>query len=147
MSKQFEDRGIKGSKIRLSNSSWFVVSSADNKSDVPVFRVNEDNKIEFADLPTVKERGELSVDETPNHGHFLGENFTITNTMLSTKSITLTNTPSHPSQVLLLPLDGGIVQSAYANDFVVSGNILSWAGKGLDGLLSVNDKVTVFVPL
>lgn len=146
---KFEDRGIKGSKIRLSNNSWFVATSFDNKSDIPVFRVNEANQIEFADLPYVKDMGQLSIGGSGGNGsgqgYFLSENFTINSTMLSTKSLTLTNTPILPSKVLMLPV-GGPVQSVFANDFTVTGNVISWSGKNLDGILSVNDKVIVLVP-
>lgn len=148
---KFEDRGIKGSKIRLSNNSWFVSSSFDNKSDIPVFRVNEANQIEFADLPYVKDIGRLSVGGSSSggdgngQGYFLAEKFTITSTMIATKSLTLQKTPSTPANVMILP-SGGPAQTVEANDFTVNGNIISWAGKNLDGLLSVNDKVTVLVP-
>ena len=143
----FEDRGISGSKIRLSNNSWFVSSSHDNKKDIPVFRVNEADKIEFADLPIVKGLGPLATESGGNSGqnHFLAEFFTITSTMISTKSLTLTKTPTIPSQVLIFPI-GGIIQSVFNDDFFVEGNVISWAGKNLEFLLSVDDKVVVLFP-
>lgn len=57
------------------------------------------------------------------------------------QQIELNDTPNSPSQVTL------IVRNApgtfYGDDFIVSGNILSWSGLALSGLISEGDKFTI----
>jgi hypothetical protein len=57
------------------------------------------------------------------------------------KEITLLDTPMTP-QFVLLQVDGG-APAFYSLDFTVSGNVLSWNGLRLDGLLEVGDRVQV----
>lgn len=66
---------------------------------------------------------------------------TITPAEESAKQITLVETPFVPGEVML-DVKGGVAQF-YGDDFTVSGNILSWSGLGLDGLLAQNDKVRI----
>lgn len=57
------------------------------------------------------------------------------------KEITLADIPSFPEKTLLY-VDGG-APAFYTLDFVVSGNVLSWSGKRLDGLLETGDVVRI----
>ncbi|MEM4385373.1 MAG: hypothetical protein QXD03_02360 [Candidatus Anstonellales archaeon] len=73
------------------------------------------------------------------------EYFTLTSTDISNKYITLTNTPSI-SNAVRLDVKGAPPQF-YNDDYIVSGNTLSWNGLGLDGLLVEGDKLRVIYPL
>lgn len=70
------------------------------------------------------------------------ETFVLTQTDLDNKYITLDNSPIFPSSVTLLP-SGGIPQ-INGIDFEVTGNQVSWNGKGLDGnFLEINDVLII----
>ena len=60
---------------------------------------------------------------------------------IAAKSITLDNVPINPSGVEVFPW-GGIPQR-YNVDYVVSSNVLSWGGLGLDGFLEPNDELEI----
>lgn len=66
---------------------------------------------------------------------------TITSGEESSKSLTLASTPSDPTTVIL-DVAGGPAQ-VYGDDFTVSGDVLSWSGLGLDGLLEENDQLRI----
>ena len=69
------------------------------------------------------------------------EIITLTNTHISTKQITLAQSPTATESTTFLP-EGGILQ-IYGVDYAVTGNILSWAGLGLDGFLEVGETVVI----
>lgn len=69
------------------------------------------------------------------------ETIIITSTHLSSKSLTLTNTPNLGYNVNILPR-GGCAQFLHS-DFSISGTSVSWDGLGLDGLLEIGDIVQV----
>lgn len=60
---------------------------------------------------------------------------------LSTKSLTLTNTPLSGYNVTILPRGG--CQQFLDIDFTIEGTTLSWDGYGLDGLLDIGDVLQV----
>lgn len=57
------------------------------------------------------------------------------------KQISLANTPVSSSGVSV-DIVGGAIQKA-ADDFVVSGNLISWSSKALDGVLEENDVIRI----
>lgn len=59
----------------------------------------------------------------------------------SAKQLTLVNTPSAPTEVMLSIHEGSV--GFYGVDYSVSGAILSWNGLGLDGLLASGDRVVI----
>lgn len=67
--------------------------------------------------------------------------FTLDSTDITNKFVTLSSSPSSPSNVIL-DIIGGIVQD-YGVDFTISGSTLSWSSLGLDGILSVGDKLII----
>jgi hypothetical protein len=69
------------------------------------------------------------------------EIITITNQNFLDEEITLSDTPLYPSKVRLVP-EGGPEQFN-GIDFQVTGDILSWAGKGLSGFLEAGDKILI----
>jgi len=69
------------------------------------------------------------------------EYFTLTLSEIIAGQVTLASTPIHPAKVLLTPYEG--VPSFYGLDFTVAGNVLSWTGLGLDGLLGPGDILQV----
>lgn len=60
---------------------------------------------------------------------------------ISNKQIALSKTPTTANKTRVIVI-GGINQE-YDVDFTVSGNILSWNGLGLDGVLEAGDKIIV----
>jgi hypothetical protein len=60
---------------------------------------------------------------------------------ISNKSLTLLNTPLAASLVAVDAIGGGAQD--YGIDFTVTGNILSWNGLALDGLLEAGDKLRI----
>lgn len=141
--RNFEDRGIKGAKIRLSNNSWFVASSFDNKKDIPVFKVDENDQIIFNDLPIVKDRGPLLLElEDSNANNFHSEKISITSDNISSKSFELTHLPINPAAIYVFPL-GGTLQEV-GEDFIVEGKFIKWDGLGMDGIISDEDSFMLF---
>lgn len=66
---------------------------------------------------------------------------TITAGEVTAKQITLLNTPAVPTEVQV-DLRNGIAQF-YSDDFIVTGNILDWSGRGLDGVVIAGTKMRV----
>lgn len=69
------------------------------------------------------------------------DKFTLNGTDITNKYVTLSGTPTSPSDTIL-SVSGGIEQD-YSDDFVMIGNQLSWDSLGLDGVLVAGDKLTV----
>lgn len=66
---------------------------------------------------------------------------TITSGEAGTKSLTLSMTPTSPTQVVF-GVGGGGTQ-IYGTDFTVTGTTLSWSGTALDGILTTGDQVVI----
>lgn len=58
------------------------------------------------------------------------------------KRITLPRTPSNPEKVLVIPVGGP--PQVNGIDYIVYGNVISWSGLGMDGILSEDDKLVVY---
>lgn len=69
------------------------------------------------------------------------ETFVLNSTDISNKQLTLSGTASLPSQSTLTVANG--VGQIYNVDFIISGNVLSWNGLGLDGFLQSGDVIIV----
>jgi hypothetical protein len=69
------------------------------------------------------------------------EYFTLTLGEIISGEVILAETPAFPSRVLLNVY--GASPSFYSLDFTVAGNVLSWTGLGLDGLLAPGDVLQV----
>jgi len=67
--------------------------------------------------------------------------FTLDAGQIAAASVTLTYSPSPANQTAFDIISNG--PQFYADDFTVSGNVLSWAGKPIDGVLSVGDRIRV----
>jgi len=74
-------------------------------------------------------------------GTYRVENRVLTSGEASAEQLTLAFTPGTPSYVAVDP-EGGPTQF-FGLDFTVSGNILSWSGLGLSGLLSTGDRLRI----
>lgn len=74
-------------------------------------------------------------------GGSIVELFTLTQTDIDNKQITLNQSPLDAMAVKLLP-QGGIEQ-INGVDFVVENNVLRWNGFGLDNFLEAGDIITV----
>ena len=138
----FEDSGKKAR--RYTNNSPLFWRSYDNKRDIPVLRLNVNDKPEFSDTPVVEGKGRVALySELGNGQYFFRDPITLSADNLSSKSFDLTHTPSNPDGVLLLP-DGGPLQ-LHGIDFVITGKTLSWNNLGMSEVeLEVGDKFFVF---
>lgn len=72
---------------------------------------------------------------------FKSDPITLNITQITNKQLTLSATPTYPTRTILSVVGGS--DQFYGQDFTVSGNILSWAGLGLDGELTVGDKIVI----
>lgn len=75
----------------------------------------------------------------PGVGGYKVEQITISAAQEATQAIILNEQPTQPTRTLMF-IDGA-GSTFYGLDFTVSGNVLSWAGTRLDGLLAENDLV------
>ncbi len=60
---------------------------------------------------------------------------------ISAGEVILANAPSPANQTTLDIINGG--PQFYGDDFTVTGNVLSWLGKPIDGVLSVGNRIRV----
>lgn len=67
---------------------------------------------------------------------------TVTEQMILDGQLTLSETPSTGSAVALTPVGGPAQIDSI--DFTVSGNVVSWTGMGLDGILESGDKLVFY---
>jgi hypothetical protein len=67
--------------------------------------------------------------------------FTLSGTDITNKFVTLSGTPTTPSDTIL-DVIGGPSQD-YSVDFTVTGSTLSWSGLTLDGVLIAGDKLII----
>lgn len=69
------------------------------------------------------------------------EYITLTNSNVSSRQVTLMHTPRTNAEVAMDIIGGG--PQEYSQDYTVTGKTLSWAGKALDGTLSVGERIRV----
>ena len=74
--------------------------------------------------------------------HNQAQYFVLSPTDITNGYVTLSTTPTTPSEAQLTVL-GGILQT-YGTDFTITGNQLSWSGTDLDGWLTAGDELYVF---
>lgn len=87
------------------------------------------------------EAGEYLIIQIPTGAIYGVETFTLSAQDIINKFVTLSVTPTSPTDVILTP-EGGI-QQRFGIDFTVNGNIVSWDGYGLDGFLEQNEVITI----
>lgn len=73
------------------------------------------------------------------NGDWVTTKHTITAGEASAKEFTLSYTPHTPSEVIVFPYGGTLVE--YGTDYTISGDTFSWSGLGLDGILAENDEI------
>lgn len=69
------------------------------------------------------------------------EYFTLDSAQITAKEIVLLNTPTPANQTMMDVISCG--PQFYNDDFVVTGNVLSWDGKPLQAVLSIGDRIRV----
>lgn len=69
------------------------------------------------------------------------DKFTLDNTDITNKFVTLSSAPANPSDAILNVI-GGPVQD-YSVDFTITGSTLSWDSLGLEALLASGDKLII----
>ena len=75
-------------------------------------------------------------------GTGLNKWFTLSAQDIALKRIVLPKTPADPENVGLIPYGGP--PQIVNTDYEINGNILSWAGLGLDGFLTLNERIFIF---
>lgn len=65
----------------------------------------------------------------------------LTQSIINDKFIVLNNTPLVPEAITVAPAGGP--QQLYGIDYEIQGNILTWNGLGLDGILDDSDKLII----
>lgn len=68
--------------------------------------------------------------------------FVLSEQDIQLKRIVLPKTPPDSENVGLIPYGGP--PQIVGTDYVINGNILSWAGLGLDGFLTLNERIFIF---
>lgn len=92
-----------------------------------------ENKLEVDDILLVQYAVDANAETV--------DTFTLSQSDILAKQITLSKTPTNPQSVSLVP-QGGIVQ-VYNLDYTITENVLRWEGLGLDNFLEQNDKIVV----
>jgi hypothetical protein len=77
-----------------------------------------------------------------NSGSGLKKWFVLTEQDIQLKRIVLPKTPTDSENVGLIPYGGP--PQIIGTDYEINGNILSWAGLGLDGFLTLNERIFIF---
>ena len=80
-------------------------------------------------------------DGIPGVGGYEVEQITVSAAQELATEIVLSSTPTQPTRTLLF-IDGAPA-TFYGLDFTVTGNVLSWGGTRLDGLLVEDDLVRI----
>lgn len=75
------------------------------------------------------------------NGSYFKQEVTINSTQILNKEVILDSEPSFPEQVTVLPVSG--TPQKYTTDFIVSANILSWNGRGLETILEIGDTLVI----
>lgn len=70
------------------------------------------------------------------------ETVTITAGMITAKQFSLSSAPKSGQGILLVPQEG--VPQVEGVDYTVSGSIISWNGKGLDGVIEAGDVLEIY---
>lgn len=151
-----ERLGATGDSLRIRNNEWYIARSFNGQTDIKVFKVNEADEIEFFSTPSVQ--GDSFVLESQFQaleervaileeiiGSITAGNinivpFTLTNLEITSKSVTLPQTPL-PGKALLIPASG--IPQLVDVDFTITGNVLSWNGFSLENQLAVNDAIKI----
>lgn len=100
-----------------------------------VFTSSDSSVIIEATAPNI-----INLRSTASGGSVNIDKVTLTSGNILSKSFNLTQAPLTPSEVLLSV--GGIDQEVGV-DFSIVGSLVSWSGMSLDGILSVDDIVTI----
>lgn len=99
------------------------------------------NSIMYYDEPSSKTWVQITGGGGGSGNYFPETVRSITAGEITTKSITLGGTPTDANKTRFF-IDGAPTLT-YGVDFTVSGNVLTWNGLGLDGIIEENDKVFV----
>jgi len=74
-----------------------------------------------------------------SNGDFFPEFRVITGGEATAKQLTLNNIPVNPTEVLVDVINGGPQERGV--DFTITGNVFSWSGLALDGVLTSGDRI------
>lgn len=152
----FERMGATGESLRLKNNEWFIARSANGRKDIKIFKVDENDNIQFYSTPLVNDEPLASpsvvqdlIDrvealENSSGGGGTGNvkmlSISITQEMLITKNYALPQNPSD-GKIVLLPNIG--VPQISGEDFSLTDNVISWNGYALENSLSLDDKLII----
>lgn len=83
----------------------------------------------------------LTADDLPSVPSYTVNEFVLSPTDISNGFVTLSSAPANPTLTILTVIGGPMQQ--YTTDFSVSGDVLSWSGLFLDGVLISGDNLIV----
>ena len=149
--------GATGDSLRIKNNEWYLARSANQQSDIKVFKVNLLDQIEFFSVPNVagdafvlmsqfeqlEERVAIleAIVASLSAGNVNIVAKTITPLDILAKSVTLPSEPIASNTALLIPADG--IPQLQGVDFNIVGSVLSWNGMPYDDVVASGDQVKI----
>lgn len=149
--------GATGDSLRIKNNEWYIARSVTEQSDIKIFRVNLLDQIEFFSVPSVggdsfvlmsqfealEER--VAILEAIVGALSAGDINIVARQLssldVSTKSITLPQTPLATNTAMIIPQDG--IPQLQGVDFNVAGDILSWSGMPYEQVAQAGDQIKI----
>jgi hypothetical protein len=149
--------GATGDSLRIKNNEWYIARSVTEQLDIKVFKVNLLDQIEFFSVPSVagdsfvlmsqfealEER--VAILEAIVGALSAGDINIVARQLssldVSTKSITLPQTPLATNTAMIIPQDG--VPQLQGVDFNVAGDILSWSGMPYEQVAQTGDQIKI----
>ncbi len=149
--------GATGDSLRIKNSEWYIARSANQQSDIKVFKVNLLDQIEFFSVPNVtgdsfvlmsqfdmlEER--VAILEAIVGGLTAGDieifPAVLSALNVSSKSITLPNPILANNTAMIIPANG--IPQLQGVDFNIAGSQIIWSGMPYEAVAAAGDVVKI----
>ena len=149
--------GATGDSLRIKNNEWYIARSVTEQLDIKVFRVNLFDQIEFFSVPNVAGDSFVLMSQfqaleervaileaivgalTAGDINIIARQLTPLD--ISSKSVTLPNTPLATNTAMIIPANG--IPQLQGVDFNITGNILSWSGMPYEAVAAAGDQVKI----
>lgn len=130
-----------GSLYYFDGSNWQPLTSGGGGGDAADITYTPADNADWSVVPNdVKDALDELASRTIDTQYKV-EIFTLSAGQIAAKEVTLASTPNDPNIVILDPIDG--IRQDPGIAFSVTGDVLSWDGFSLDGILEENDKIIV----
>lgn len=149
--------GATGDSLRIKNNEWYIARSVTEQLDIKVFKVNLLDQIEFYTVPNVagdsfvlmsqfeelEERVAIleAIVGAISAGDINIVARTLTPLDISSKSVTLPNTPLATNSGMIIPANG--IPQLQGVDFNITGNVLDWNGMPYELIAQSGDQVKI----